>query len=314
MRPLAVVFLLLLLPVSHAYVLVYTKGFSYRQNYGRDTHVVVEPVERIVSAWREWGYRNVRASNNIDPNADGIVVLGCTELDDEDIRTLEEYVKKGGRLVLDLHCPGKLDDFMYQYGVIRSDRPYEGTILQTMTLPYARIRGYPVDRPIIMRNTPVNSKHVKMIYVGPTFTVTSEVFSDAFITPTGQSVAFIGEVGEGKVYATGCLLCSNQLLMANILDWVSDGRVDFPRFEVDRRVYPPVKEVGRPFYDEIRVSVSPDERDAVEISVAYPYNEEGFCRLVPTQDRRAEDGTVVFRFEYTPREKMSCSLAPVVVS
>jgi len=314
MRAPILILALLLLPAAQAYVLVYTKGFDYKHNYGKDTYVLLESAEEIVSTWRDWGYRNLQASNKLDPRAEGIIILGCTELVEDDIRMLEEYVEKGGRLVLDLYCPGRVDDFMYRHGVIRSEKPYSEGILQKMVLPYANIRGYPVDKPIIRQNTPLNSKYARMIYSGPTFTITGKSFSYAFITPKGQSVAFTAEIGKGGAYASGCLLCSNQLLMANILDWVSDGRVDFPRFEVSRRVYPRTKEVGRPFYDEIRISRPSEERDAVEISVAYLYNKEGFCKLVPTQDEERDEDAVVFRFEYVPQERMSCSLAPVVVS
>ncbi len=305
---------LVLLPVAQAYILVYSNGFDYRQNYGKDVYVRVQSVDQIIQTWQDWGYTDVRAGSRIDPNADGIVILGCTKISDEDVQELEDYVKNGGRVALDLYCPGKLDDFMYQYGVIRSDAPYQGTILQKLTLPYVEARGYPIDRPIIMRGTPINSKYVKMIYVGPSFTKAGDTFSDVFITPTGQSVAFLGEIGTGTVYASGCLLCSNQLLMANILDWLEDGKINFPSFDVDRRVYPPMKKVGEPFYDEIRISVPPDEKQSLDISVAYPYNEEGFCKLVPVQEREIKDNTVIFRFEYTPDTAMSCNLAPVIVS
>jgi len=313
MAPLLIA-LIVLLPAAQGYVLVYAKGFEYRWSYGEDTYVRAGSVEKVLETWRGWGYRDLRASGRIDPGADGIIVLGCTELEEDDLKLLEDYVKRGGRLVLDLYCPGRLDDFMYRYGVTRSGRPYRGVLLQRMVLPYAEVRGYPVDRPIIAQDTPVNSRYAGMVYSGPAFTITGDTFSDAFITPTGDSVAFTAEIGKGKVYATGCLLCSNQLLMANVLDWVSDGRVDFPRFEVDRRVYPPVKEVGKPFYDELRVSLPPEEKETLDVSVAYPYNEEGFCRMVPVQERKTEGSTVVFRFEYTPQEKVSCSLAPVLVS
>ena len=305
---------LLVIPVTQAYVLVYTKGFDYRQNYGKDTYVIPESVEQIVSTWREWGYGNLQASEKLDPQAEGIIVMGCTELSEEDVRMLGEYVEKGGRLVIDLYCPGNVDNFMYRYGVMSSEMAYSGGILQKMVLPYAEIRGYPVDKPIIRPNTPLNSKYAMMVYSGPTFTITGKSFSHAFLTPNGQLVAFTAEIGKGGVYASGCLLCSNQLLMANILDWVSDGRVDFPRFEVSRRVYPRTKEVGRPFYDEIRISRPSEERESVEISVAYLYNKEGFCKLVPTQDEGGDEDAVVFRFEYVPQERMSCSLAPVIVS
>ncbi len=314
MRRLLPILLLMLIPLTHAYILVYSNGFDYRQNYGRDVYINVQSVDQIVRTWQDWGFSDVQAGSRIDPNADGIVVLGCTKIDDEDLQALEEYIKNGGRVAIDLFCPGKMDDFMYQYGVIRSEKPYQGTILQKLSLPYAEVRGFPVDRPIIMRDTPVNSKYVKMIYVGPSFTKVGDTFSDVFITPTGQSVAFIGAIGNGKVYASGCLLCSNQLLMANILDWLKDGKIDFPSFEVDRRVYPSVKKVGEPFYDEIRISVPPEEKQSLDIAVAYPYNEEGFCKLVPVQERDVQGNTIVFRFEYKADEAMSCNLAPVIVS
>ncbi|MDN5358478.1 MAG: hypothetical protein PWP76_321 [Candidatus Diapherotrites archaeon] len=314
MRWILPIILLALLSVAQAYVLVYANGFDYRQNYGKDVYVEAGTPEQIVSTWQDWGFEDVVLSNKIDTAADGIIILGCTDLDEEDMKKLDEYVKNGGRVVLDLYCPGRLDDFVYQYGIIRSDKPYQGTILQTLKLPYVEVKGYPVDKPIVMRETPVNSKYVGMTYVGPAFTATSEVFSDVFLTPTGQSVAFIGRIGSGTVYVTGCLLCSNQLLMANILDWVGDGKIDFPAFEVDRRIYPPIKKVGEPFYDEIRITVPPEEAQSLEITVAYPYNEEGFCKLTPVQQREQQGNTVIFKFEYYPEDKMNCQLAPVMVS
>ncbi len=314
MRAWALAAVLLLLPVTHAYILVYANGFKYGGDYGKDTYVRVGSVDQIVQTWRDWGFKDVVKGDRIDPKADGIVILGCTSLSDSDVAALEEYVKKGGRVAVDLHCPGAIDNLFSKYGVIRSDRPYRGTILQTLHLPYVDVKGYPVDRPIVMRDAPTSSKYVKMIYAGPSFTIAGEHFSDVFLTPTGQSVAFMGKIGNGEVYASGCLLCSNQLLMANILDWLEDGKIDFPRFEVDRRVYPPVKKVGEPFYDELRISVPDTVMDSMDIEVAYPYNERGFCKLTPVQEREVQGSTAIFRFQYTPETKMDCSLAPVVVS
>ncbi len=302
---------------ARAYVLVYDKGFSgYETGSGGSTYISVAPAEQIVQTWNQWGFPDVQLGETIDTSASGIIILGCTQLDKGDVDKLYEYVESGGRLVLDLHCPGTADNLAFKLGILRAEQPYTGTIIQEMNLPYITVKGYPIDRPIVRRGTPFNSRYVKMIYVGPTFTQSGTALSSTFVTPNGEPVAFFGQVGKGYVYITGCLLCSNQLLMANILDWLEDGRVDFPSFYVYRRVYPETKLVGKPFYDEITIEIPPDARETMSVSADYVYNEPGICRLTPTLKTNTgfdQTGTEKLLFEYDPERPMQCSLGPFIV-
>ncbi len=308
---------LLLLSTASAYVEIYARGFSYHGNYGNLTYIHVKPLDTILETWRAWGFKNIAVGESIDPNADGILVLGCTALSKEDINALENYILKGGRVALDLYCPGPLDDLLSKYGIVRNEgRPYRSTtgITVKTELPYADIMGYPVESEISISNSPTSTGYTGMTYVGPTFTLTNDQIMPLFATPTDGAIAFFGRIGKGYVYGSGCLLCSNQMLMANILDWLSDGRVDFPHVKITRNVHPQSVIAGNPIYDDITITL-PKNAGIIGIDLGYVYDEKGFCQLKPAVTSKTENGNIVkITAKFTPEQAMQCKLGPAVIT
>ena len=312
----ALVLIITIIGNAHAYVEIYAKGFSYSGNYGNLTYVHVKSLQAMLDTWQAWGFKNISIGYSIDPHADGILVLGCTEMSKDDVDALEEYIKNGGRVALDLHCSGPLDALITKYGVVRNaGEPYrsDSGITMKMSLPYVDVEGYPVTSSITIANSPMSTGFTGMTYVGPTFTITNDHIMPLFATPTDKAIAFYGPIGKGYVFGTGCLLCSNQMLMANILDWLDNGRVDFPAVSITRTVHPQSVIAGNPIYDEIKIS-APQNSGIIDIELSYIYDEKGFCPLTPkVTTKKQEGGAISIVSEFVPQEAMNCKLGPAVV-
>ena len=312
----ALAILTIILGSAHAYVEIYAKGFSYRGDFGNLTYVHVKSLQAMLDTWQAWGFKNISIGYSIDPHADGILVLGCTEMSKEDVDALEEYIKNGGRVALDLHCSGPLDALITKYGVVRNaGEPYrsDSGITMKMSLPYVDVEGYPVTSSITIANSPMSTGFTGMTYVGPTFTITNDRMMPLFATPTDKAIAFYGPIGKGYVFGTGCLLCSNQMLMANILDWLDNGRVDFPKITITRNVHPQSVVAGNPIYDEIRIH-APQNAGIVDIELSYVYDEKGYCRMEPKiSTKKQEASAITITSEFVPQEAMNCKLGPAVV-
>ena len=182
-----------------------------------------------------------------------------------------------------------------------------------MSLPYVDVEGYPVTSSITIANSPMSTGFTGMTYVGPTFTITNDRMMPLFATPTDKAIAFYGPIGKGYVFGTGCLLCSNQMLMANILDWLDNGRVDFPKITITRNVHPQSVVAGNPIYDEIRIH-APQNAGIVDIELSYVYDEKGYCRMEPKiSTKKQEASAITITSEFVPQEAMSCKLGPAVV-
>ncbi|NPA76233.1 MAG: hypothetical protein GXN93_00580 [Candidatus Diapherotrites archaeon] len=313
----AVLTALIIISSASAYVEIYAKGFSYKGNFGNLTYVHVKSLQAILDTWQAWGFTNISVGYSIDPHADGILVLGCTEMDKSDVEVLEKYIENGGRVALDLHCPGPLDALITKYGVVRNaDEPYKSDagITMHMSLPYVDVVGYPVTSEITIANSPMSTGYTGMTYVGPTFTITNDRMMPLFATPTDKAIAFFGPAGKGYIFGTGCLLCSNQMLMANILDWLDNGRVDFPKVSITRTVHPQSVVAGNPIYDEIKITV-PKNAGIIDLSLDYLYNEKGYCKMNPAVSTKSQSGdTITIVSKFIPEQAMNCKLGPAVVS
>ncbi len=301
------ILLLLLLPFAFSKVGIYAKDFSvtcYR--YSDDVRSLnPETPNILVSYLRDGGFDvELFYSTEDIGKYDGIIVLGCTSMDPKDV---ERFLSFEGRLVVDARDDNPLSSAL---GVKRKSYPLEGTDTSSFRDVYVNITNGILLKHVIKGGPLVG--YERMYYVGNPIFLPSR-FKSGFLTPTGEDVLGI----DDNVVVTGCFYCSDPLLLYNLVDWVEDGKIDFPSFYIEREITPSLVRVGGTFVDIVRVR-SPKE---MEVRGEYIYGEGGgqFCNFTPINTEfsgpeiTGREYEVEARFIYRPEEPVYCYLPPVVL-
>ncbi len=267
--------LLLLLPISLAKVGIYSKDFSIDCYTYTDAvrSLRPEPIGVLVSYLRDLGF-DVEAFQDAAAafNYDGVIVPSCTTLEPEDINTFISYYRSGGGLLIDVRQDSPLAE---AFGVARKSEMVEGVNTRSFKSVYTEVvNGVYISGAITDPNGPVKTGYEHIFYIGKALKL-PESFNSSFATPDGKDV--LGwKKGEGRVIVTGCLYCSGPLLLAEMVDWIEDGYIDFPDFVIQRRVIPQMTSPGGLLSDEITI-LSSD----IKVRGEYAYNVGGsrYCNF-----------------------------------
>ncbi len=240
------------------------------------------------------------------PEGDVVIVLGCTSLDDETALAFLDYVEEGGSLIVDARGNNRLLTYLN----VGESFVVRGRDEVRVSLYYSTIDGgVLVEGALAGPGSPFWG-YEKMYYVGRGIR-TPQDWTSLMVTENGVEVAAI----KGNVSVVGCLLCADPLFIQNLVDYLEDGKNDFPRVDVRRYATPRVVKWGDTVEDIVEVTVSSPD---VEVQVSYPYETGDYCSFPLIRgeigDIRPEDGgyTQSTRFVYRA-EGRSCELAPVIV-
>jgi len=223
--------ILLIVPLAHATVYIYSKGFDanrYNESLGT-LYLDVKGPSALAAFLRSAGFDTV-VVNTVPPAKAGdvIIVLGCTDISTSDARTLVNLAENGVGLIVDAHCPSPL------LGVLNVglSETYKGIRKGVLSTEYATVTGYydqAGERDVC--DAPACFGYESAYYVGSTLYAPDPSWRDVF---ADASLVIYRKLGQGHVAVTGCLFCASPLLLENMVDWADNGKIDFPQIEIKR--------------------------------------------------------------------------------
>ncbi len=307
---------LLILPLSFSAVAIYAKDFSTDcYAYQGTVEELLPQSPHVLAAYlRDLGFDvNVIYSTDDLSRYNAVIVLSCTSMNPQDVDRFLRFYKEGGGLIIDLRSTNPLAD---RFGVVKKTYKLEGLDRGSISTSYTEIKnGILVKGALTSPAGPVFFGYERMYYVGEPIYL-PRGFNSGFATENGENVLGWKE-DKGRVVVTGCLYCSGPLLLANLVDWAEDGKIDFPSFSVTRKVLPDVVKPGETLVDDIRVLAS----DSMTVGGEYVYGVGGkycnfgepqaeFGRPHPLGDRIEVETKFIYKASGLPG---TCYLPPVLL-
>ncbi len=299
----------LLLPIALAYVAVYAPDFDPNCYHFQGEWVEIQASgatpELLVQKLRSMGIDAVFTSE-VDEKADALIVLSCSNIDRN---ALLNYINNGGNVILDLFA----QDFP-ELNLQRGE-PFAGTVIvdvPSMPIPgeeglymeYLDGRAYLVSEAHVDASGPiVDPYRARMYYAGPEVIDKSGSFNSGF--DVGN--VLLWRKNGSNILATGCILCADPSLLADLCDWVVDGSVDFPRVHISRKVVPRSAMEGQTVQDIITATLPPED---VQISLLYDTDAAECGEFLGSDEKKGGD-YVVFTANY--RAGKTCHLPMAIL-
>lgn len=301
--------LLLLLPLISAKIVIYSGGFDptcYSYSSSVEEMRAFGP-EAIANFLEDMGFE-VEVTDRIPNDAKALVIPACTYIDEQVLEKILKVVERNGGVLIDAWERSPL---LRELKVVRLNH-VEDIERRSFKHPYVEIKnGVLVNS--ILEGGPIR-RHSKLYYVGPA--IEGAGYNVGVVTENGEAVLLWKE-GRGRIVVTGCLFCMGPYLLANTIDWIEDGKIDFPEVTVERDAIPSVVKKGSQFMDRIIVEV--EDTDA-NVSGEYLYNiGEPFCKTsfegmdLPEREIIRGRQRIELRYRLKAEEVGSCILPPSII-
>ncbi len=268
--------LLLLIPTAFSLTAIYARNFSVDcYIYRTASEQLLPETPKILESYLEdMGFDVDVIEDTEDLRMyDALIVLSCTDMDPKNVEDILNFYDGGGGLIVDVHRENPITEAL---GVRKKTYPLEGLKRGSLSTLYVDIKnGVIVKETIKDGEGPIVSGYERMYYVGEPIYLPSG-FNSGFAPESGEDVLGWKKDG-GRVAVVGCLYCADPLLLANLVDWAEDGKVDFPRFLIKRRALPDVVPAGGTIVDEIEVVV---EEGVQQVTGSYLFGTSGaYCNF-----------------------------------